>query len=247
MSFDDKVIIVSGGASGMGRATATLLADAGASVVIADIDTEAGGRVAGSIGPRATLVETDLRSLDAIDSLVARTEERFGRIDGLANVAAVYPVTPFLETTPEVWQEIDDVNLRGSFFLALRVAQTMIRLGTHGAMVNVASGAAYRPVPGMAAYSATKGGIVAMSRTLAHELAPHHIRVNVIAPGHTASETARRHATDEQLEQIAATLVGGRWMEPEEVAQAIVFLLSDAAGAMTGAAINVNLGNFMPH
>ncbi len=247
MPMDDKVFIVSGAASGMGRAAATLLAGAGARVVIADIDTEAGSRVASSIGPTATLVETDLRSLDAIDSLVVGTEQRFGRIDGLANVAAVYPFTPFLETTPEVWQEIDEVNLRGSFFLALRVAQAMIRLGTDGAIVNVASGAAYRPVPGMAAYSATKGGIVAMTRTLAHELAPHHIRVNAVAPGHTASETARRHATEEQLQQIAATLVGGRWMDPEEVAEAIVFLLSDAARAMTGTTINVNLGNYMPH
>ena len=105
MSFDDQVFIVSGGASGMGRATATLLAQGGANVVIADIDTEAGARVAESIGPKAVLDETDLRSLDAIRSVVARTEERFGKINGLANVAAVYPSVSFLDTTPEVWEE----------------------------------------------------------------------------------------------------------------------------------------------
>jgi NAD(P)-dependent dehydrogenase (short-subunit alcohol dehydrogenase family) len=89
VDFEDKVIIVSGGSSGMGRATATLLGQAGARVVLADIDVDAGRRVADSIGDRATLVETDLRSLESIRSLVAGTEERFGRIDGLANVAAV--------------------------------------------------------------------------------------------------------------------------------------------------------------
>ncbi len=247
MSFDDQVFIVSGGASGMGRATATLLAQGGANVVIADIDTEAGARVAESIGPKAVLDETDLRSLDAIRSVVARTEERFGKINGLANVAAVYPSVSFLDTTPEVWEEIDTVNLRGSFFLAQAVAQSMIRTGTAGAIVNVASGAAYRPVPSQAAYTASKGGVVAMTRTMAAELAPHRIRVNVVAPGHTASETARRHMTEDQLAEIGATLFAKRFMEPEEVAQAIVFLLSETAHSMTGAALNVNQGNFMPH
>jgi NAD(P)-dependent dehydrogenase (short-subunit alcohol dehydrogenase family) len=243
----DRVFIVSGGASGMGRATATLLAGAGADVVIADKDVEAGTRVAESIGERAMLVATELRSLEAIDALVAATEERFGRIDGLANVAAVYPYLPFMETAPADWQEIDEVNHRAVFFLTQAVARSMIRNGIAGAVVNVASGAAFRPVPGMTAYSGTKGGVVAMSKTMAHELLPHGIRVNVVAPGHTLSETAERHLTPELKAQIAATLFGGRWMDPEEVARAIVFLLGDGARGMTGAVLNVNLGNYMPH
>ena len=247
MRFDGKVVIVSGGASGMGRATATLLAEAGANVVIADIDVEAGTRVAESIGATAVLEETDLRSLEAIESLVARTEERFARIDGLANVAAVYPYLPFMDTTPAAWQEIDEVNHRAVFFLTQAVARSMIRNEIAGAIVNIASGAALRPVPAMTAYSGTKGGVIAMSRTMAHELASHGIRVNVVAPGHTASETALRQLTPELYDQIAATLFGGRWMEPEEVAQTIVFLLGDAARGMTGAVINANLGNYMPH
>jgi NAD(P)-dependent dehydrogenase (short-subunit alcohol dehydrogenase family) len=247
MRFDDKVFIVSGGASGMGRATATLLAESGADVVIADIDVDAGARVAESIGARAVLDETDLRSVDAIESLVARTEERFGRIDGLANVAAVYPFLPFMDTTPGAWQEIDEVNHRAVFFLTQAVARTMIRNGGGGAIVNIASGAAFWPVPGMTAYSGTKGGVVSMSRTMAHELAPHGIRVNVVAPGHTLSETALRHLTPELQDQIASTLVGGRWLQPEEIAQAIVFLLGDGARGMTGAVVNVNQGNYMPH
>lgn len=245
--LDDRVIIVTGGASGMGRATATRLAELGADVVIADINSEAADRVAQSAGPKAVAERTDLRSLDSIQSLVDRTEKRFGKIDGLANVAAVFPSTPFLETTPEVWHLIEEVNLRGSFFLALDVAKSMIRNGRPGAIVNVASGAAHRPVPGMAAYSATKGGVVAMTRTMAHELAPHHIRVNVVSPGHTASETAMRSSTEDARKKMAATLFSQRFMQPEEVAEAIVFLLSDSARGMTGAVVNVNAGNYMPH
>jgi NAD(P)-dependent dehydrogenase (short-subunit alcohol dehydrogenase family) len=247
MSFDGKVFIVTGGGSGMGRATASQLADAGATVVIADIDADAGKRVVDSIGKRATLIQTDLRSLESIQALVSQTEERFGRIDGLANVAAVFPYVTFMDTTPETWQAIDDINHRAVFFLTQAVARSMIAKQSSGAIVNVASGAAFRPVPGMAAYSGTKGGVVALGRIMAKELAPQRIRVNTVAPGHTMSETAKRAMTEEQADEVAKTLVGGRWMAPEEVAEAIVFLLGDDSRGMTGAVINVNLGNYMPH
>lgn len=247
MAFEEKVIIVSGGASGIGEATSTLLAGRGASVVIADIDSDASARVAKELGPRVSVERTDLRSPASIKDVVTRTHERFGKIDGLANVAAVYPFTPFLDTTPEIWDEIDQINLRGSFFLALHVARAMIQEGTPGAIVNVASGAAYRPVLGMGAYSASKGGVVAMTRTMAHELAPHHIRVNVVAPGHTASNTVRSTRTVEDLDEATEGLMSRRWMQPNEVAEAIVFMLSSSSRAMTGAALNVNLGNYMPH
>jgi NAD(P)-dependent dehydrogenase (short-subunit alcohol dehydrogenase family) len=247
MYFQEKVIIVSGGASGIGKATTTILGEAGANVVLADIDSDASARVAGAIGSNVIPETTDLRSLTSIEDLVGRTHNRFGRIDGLANIAAVFPFTPFLETTAEVWQRIDETNLRGSYFLGLSVAKTMIQEKTHGAIVNVASGAAYRPVEGMAAYSASKGGVVAMTRTMAHELAPHHIRVNVVAPGHTASDTVRRSRSEADLQDAASSLLSRRWMEPEEVARVVVFLLGDLSRAMTGAAVNVNGGNYMPH
>jgi NAD(P)-dependent dehydrogenase (short-subunit alcohol dehydrogenase family) len=247
VGFENKVVIVSGAASGMGRATATLLAKDGAQVILADVDAIAGQQVADSIGDNATLIQTDLRSLESIDALVSRTEERFGRIDGLANVAAVYPYAPFMDTTRDTWQLIDDINHRAVFFLSQAVARSMIAKGEGGSIVHVSSGAAFRPVPGMAAYAGTKGGVIALNRIMAHELAPHNIRVNCVAPGHTASETTERGMTQEQAESVAKTLVGGRWMQPEEPAEAIVFLLSDASRGMAGAVINVNLGNFMPH
>jgi NAD(P)-dependent dehydrogenase (short-subunit alcohol dehydrogenase family) len=247
VEFEGKVVIVSGAASGMGRATAMKLGRAGAHVVLADLDVEGGRRVAEAIGDRAWVMETDLRSLKAIRSLVAQTDERYGRIDGLANVAAVYPYMPFMDTTEEAWQLIDDINHRAVFFLTQGVARSMIEKGIPGAIVHVASGAAFRPVAGMAAYSGTKGGVVALNRIMAHELAPFNIRVNCVAPGHTASETSMRNRTAEQTELVAKTLVGARWMQPEEPAEAIVFLLGEGSRGMAGAVINVNLGNYMPH
>jgi NAD(P)-dependent dehydrogenase (short-subunit alcohol dehydrogenase family) len=247
MHFADKVIIVTGAANGIGRATARCLADAGADVVIADIDAEAGSRVAASIGVKATFERTDLRSLDDVHTLVANTERRFGRIDGLANVAASFLTTPFLDTTGDAWQQVNDVNDRAVFFLGQAVARSMIRTSNAGVIVNVASDVASYPLPNHSAYAATKGAVVALSRIMAYELAAHDIRVNVVIPGHTATERIRRMFSQDQLDQTASTLFGGRWLEPEEVARAIVFMLSDASRGMNGAVLNVNLGNYMPH
>jgi NAD(P)-dependent dehydrogenase (short-subunit alcohol dehydrogenase family) len=246
-SFDGKVIVVSGGAQGIGRATVGLLAGEKATVVIADSDLDAASMAARANGSNVVAEEVELRSVKSIEALVERIVNKFGKVDGLANVAAEYPSSPFLETTPEMFDLIEGVNLRGSFFLAQHVARAMIRTGTAGAIVNVASGAAHRPVRGQAAYSATKGGVVAMSRTMAQELAEHKIRVNVVSPGHTKSGTVLAGTSAEQLDAVARSLFARRWMEPEEVAAAIVLLLSDSARAMTGATVNVNLGDYMPH
>jgi NAD(P)-dependent dehydrogenase (short-subunit alcohol dehydrogenase family) len=247
--FDGEVAIVTGGASGIGRASASLFASQGARVVIADVDEAKARQVASSIAADAgeVVVEpVDLTSLRDLEALVERTAERFGRIDILANVAAIFPAASFMNTSPDAWERIIDIDLKAVFFLTQAVARKMIEQN-RGAIVNVASGAAFRPVPGMSVYSAAKGGIVAMSRTIAHELARHHIRVNVVAPGHTASETVRAQMSQQELDAVAKGLLAGRWLEPEEVAEAIVFLASSAASGMTGAVINVNGGDLMPH
>ena len=249
MLFEGEVAIVTGAASGMGRATAALLGKAGARVVVADVNEERGSKVAQDIrstGGEAMFHRVDLTSLPDMQALAAATMERYGQIDVLSNVAAIYPSAPFLETTPEAWERIINVDLRGVFFLTQEVIRRMVSR-ERGSVINVASGAAFRPVPGMAAYSAAKGGLVSMTRTIAQEVAKYHIRVNVVAPGHTASETVVGKYSREALDAMAKSLVPGRWMEPEEVAEAIVFLASSAASGMTGAVINVNGGDYMPH
>lgn len=242
-----KTYIITGGASGVGRAAAVLLGAVGANVVVADSNVEAGTAVAHSIGAGAAFVETDLRSIESIQALVETTVERFGKIDGLANVAAVYRHRTFLDTTVEDWELIDEVNHRAVYFLTQEVVRTMVERGAPGSIVNVASGAAFRPVFGQSAYAGTKGGIVALTRNIAAELKPHGIRVNVMAPGHTASETVLSRMTEEQMDTLAEGLLGERWMTPEEVGEGIVFLLGDLSRGMTGASLNINLGDYMPH
>ncbi len=249
MRFDGEVAIVTGGASGIGRASASLFANEGARVVIADVDEDKARQVAESIaktGGEVVVERVDLSSLSDLEALVERTAERFGRIDILANVAAIFPSAPFMKTSPTAWERIIDIDLKAVFFLTQAVARRMIEQN-RGAIVNVASGAAFRPVPGMSAYSAAKGGLVAMTRTIAHELARYHIRVNVVAPGHTASETVRAQMSQQTLDAVADGLLAGRWLEPEEVAEAVVFLASSASSGMSGAVINVNGGDLMPH
>lgn len=249
MSFAGQVAIVTGAASGMGRATALQLAREGARVALVDIDAQNGERIAAearTYGADAVFEHVDLTDLTALEPLVARTVGRWGRLDILANVAAIYPSAPFLEVTPEIYDRTLAIGLRAVFFLTQAAARQMVTQRS-GAIVQVASGAAFRPVPNLAHYSAAKGGIVAMTRTIARELAPYGVRVNVVAPGHTASETIQRTLSPEMMAQTAQSLVPGRWLTPEEVAEAIVFLAGPQATAITGAVLNVNGGDYMPH
>src|SRR5262249_53885204 len=159
--------------------------------------------------------------------------------------AAIYPKANVLEVTEAFWDQVISINLRGVFFCCQEAIRIMLGQGK-GAIVNVASGAAFRAIEGHSAYSAAKAGLVGFSRVLALEAAREGIRVNVVAPGHTRSETALMSMGPEQVEAMAATLVPGRFMTPEESAQAIVWLCSDAASGVNGAIINVNGGNHMP-
>ncbi len=137
------------------------------------------------------------------------------------------------------------VNLRGVFFCCQEALRVMVDQG-QGAIVNVASGAAFYPIQGMAVYTATKAGLVGMSRVLALETARTGVRVNVMAPGHTLSETMLDTLPQEEIEAMAAALIPGRFMTPEEPANAILWLCSDEASGVNGAIINVNGGNHMP-
>ncbi|WP_072802210.1 SDR family NAD(P)-dependent oxidoreductase [Rhodococcoides yunnanense] len=246
-TLENKTYIVTGGASGIGRATAVLLSARGANVVVADADVDAGTAAAESIGPHVAFVETALESVDSLTALVSRTVELFGSVDGLANVAAVHRGGSFLDTTVSDWDTVEQINHRAVFFLSQAVAKAIIEQGSQGAIVNVASGAAFRPVPDQSAYSGSKGGVVALTRSLAGELAPHGIRVNLVSPGHTATESVLETLTDEQLGAVADKLLWKRWLTPEEVAESIVFLLSDLSRGMTGATVMVNQGDLMPH
>ena len=248
MDMTGKIAAVTGAASGIGKRAALLYAEHGAKVALIDINADGAAQVARQIedtGGEAKAFTADLSKPDDARRVIADITAHFGRLDALANVAAIYPRAGVLDATEEHWDKVMDLNVRGVFFTSQAAMKVMTEQKS-GAIVNIASGAAFRPLENMVAYCTAKAGLLGMSRVLALEGAPHHVRVNTVAPGHTASETILTYNTRESLKEMAQDLVSKRWLEPEEIAQGVVFLSSDAASGINGAILNINGGNFMP-
>ena len=248
MDMTGKIAAVTGAASGIGKRAALLYAEHGAKVALIDINEDGAAQVARRIedtGGEAKAFAADLSKPDDARRVIADITAHFGRLDALANVAAIYPRAGVLDATEEHWDKVMDLNVRGVFFTSQAAMKVMTEQKS-GAIVNIASGAAFRPLENMVAYCTAKAGLLGMSRVLALEGAPHGVRVNTVAPGHTASETILTYNTRETLNEMAQELVSKRWLEPEEIAQGIVFLSSDAASGINGAILNINGGNFMP-
>lgn len=248
MDMTGKIAAVTGAASGIGKRAALLYAEHGAKVALIDINGEGAEQVARQIedsGGEAKAFAADLSKRDDAHRVIADIAGHFGRVDALANVAAIYPRASVLDATEEHWDKVMDLNVRGVFFTS-QAAMKVMTEQKGGAIVNIASGAAFRPLENMVAYCTAKAGLLGMSRVLALEGAPHGVRVNTVAPGHTASETILTYNTAETLNEMAQGLVSKRWLEPEEIAQGVVFLSSDAASGINGAILNINGGNFMP-
>ncbi len=249
MMLDGKAVVVTGAAHGIGEATALRYAEEGARVCLADLDLEAATSVVKACIDRgvedAFAVEFDQRSSSSVAEMTAAATARFGRIDVLANVAGIYPSARVVDTTDERWDDVIRNNLTGVFYCCRAVLPGMIARGG-GCIVNVASGAAVRPLEGLAAYAASKGGLAAFSRVLALEAAP-LVRVNVVAPGPTLTHGIRAAglASERDTAELDATLVMERWGRPEEIADMIVFLSSDRASWVTGQMIHVNGGRTM--
>ena len=251
MDFSGKTAVVTGAASGIGRATAREFGRHGADVALFDVDGDGAHRVASeleNLGCRTVTHEFDLQDRDALGGAFETVHERFGRIDALANVAGIYPRAHVQDVTVEYWDRMIGVNLRAAFFCCQDALRVMEVQGW-GAIVNVASGAAFRPIAGLSVYAAAKSGLVGMSRVLALEYARKGIRVNVVAPGHTSPDVESRDGSTAEGTadwDAAAELVPGRYMAPDESAHAIVWLCSDEASGVNGAIVNVNGGNYMP-
>lgn len=238
--------LVTGGANGIGLATARLLVARGARVALADKDPIVHQRAL-EFGLQANAFECDIARPDAIDTMVERADDWLGGIKGLAHCAAIFPSGLLGAISTQTIDEVLDVNLAGTLLLCQAAMPRMIGRG-RGSIVTLASGAALRGIKSLSLYGASKAGVIALSRTLALEAAP-HVRVNVVAPGTTASEAALRQlnrAPPELRERVIAEIPMGRLAEPEEIAEAICFLLSDRARFVTGATLTVNGGSFMP-
>ena len=244
-----RAAFVTGAQQGIGRATALALARAGADVGLNYLDDgDAAARIAHEIeamGRRATVVQGDVSSPAKAESMTATVARSLGRLDVLVNNAGVYPRVPFLTMRESDWDLVLDVNLKGSVLCAQAAARVMVQGGRGGVIVNLASQAVRGAVLGVH-YSASKSGIVGMTRAMALELAPHNIRVNAIAPGLTDTAQPRYGHSEEGLAELARAVPLGRMAQPDEIADVIVFLASDAARYVTGQTINVNGGSYMP-
>jgi NAD(P)-dependent dehydrogenase (short-subunit alcohol dehydrogenase family) len=243
-----KVAIITGAKQGMGRADAILFAQNGAKVVVADISQEECQQVVDEIeknGGEALAVKCDVTSQKEIEELVNKTVEKFGRVDILVNNAGICQFKPFLELTEEEWQRTLDINLKGYFLCAKACAKEMAKQKS-GVIVNIASivmGQIGKGMAGLAHYSASKGGIAALTKTMAVELAQHNIRVNTIAPGAIDTPMAASAKSDQKvLEQTLAMIPLGRMGKPEEIASTVLFLSSDASSYITGSIVVVDGG-----
>lgn len=251
MKLKGKVALVTGAQQGIGAAIALALAGEGADVAVTWHDNEkAAATVAQGVrdkGSKAALFRADVSKLTDIEMMVAETTRQIGTPDILVNNAGVYPRVPLLEMRESDWDFVLDINLKAGCFAAIAVAKALIAEKKAGSIINLASQSVRGAVRGVH-YSASKGGVVSMTRALALELAPHDIRVNAIAPGLTDTAQPRYGNSDPELIDMARDSIplGGKMLTPEQIAQTAVFLASDSASATTGQVLHVNGGSYMP-
>jgi NAD(P)-dependent dehydrogenase (short-subunit alcohol dehydrogenase family) len=248
--LDGRTAAVSGGASGIGRAVAEAYAREGAAVVIGDVDAAAGEELAAAIGAaggRAAFASCDVASPGDCRALVQTALARFGGLDVMHANAGIEHCAAIWDTSDADWQRVIDVNLGGAFYCCREAMRAMRDRGRPGVVTFTASPHAFLTAREIAAYAASKGGMVALMRAAALEGAPHGIRVNAILPGAVRTPMLEREAagapdTRAQLERFAAQHPLGRMGEPQDVARVAVFLASDEAAFVTGACYAVDGG-----
>ena len=242
--LEGKAAIVTGGASGIGRAIAVLFAAEGAKVAVLDINLRGAAETVECIqgqGGEAVALGCDIAQERAVQDCVEAVAADFGHLEVLVNNAAVEFAAFVTETAAEDWDRVQGVNLRGAFLCCRHAIPHMKRSGG-GAIVSIASANALVGVPAHAAYSASKGGLVALTRQLAVDYGPDGIRVNCICPTTTDTPMVRATATDEDLERAAKMHPLRRIARPEDIAYAVVYLASDEAACVTGVALPVDAG-----
>lgn len=240
MRLDGQVAIVTGGGTGIGAATAKVFAVAGSKVVIANRRASTGEKVVKDIekeGGEAIFISTDVKEPAQVEAMVQNTIDTYGRIDILFNNAGLVVVAPFWEMSCEEWDHLITTNLSGQFYCAKLVIPHMLNQGS-GAIVNMSSVLGYAANPGTTAYSASKAGIIGMTKAMALDLARKNVRVNCIVPGAIDTPMMWKDYSTEKISEIkkdaAESIPVGRVASPEEIAGAVLFLVSPAASLVTG-------------
>ena len=248
MRLAGKVALVTGAQQGIGKAIALAYGREGASVVVNYLDSQAAAEeIAAQIralGQRAVPIAGDVAQAADVRRMV-EVGESLGGIDILVNNAGIFPRVEFLDMTEAQWDEVLNVNLKGTFLCTQAVAQKLVERGRGGAVINLASSAAFRSSPRGVHYVASKAGIVGVTRATALELAPYRVRVNAIAPGTTDTAQPRYGMSEEELQAAGRQVPLGRMGTPEDVADLAVFLASEAARHITGQTLHVNGGQYL--
>jgi len=243
MDMQQRTIVVTGGASGIGKATAFLIAREGGHVLIGDID-EAGGRAAAAEGATLQLgidyLPLDLTDKSSIDDFAAAVHRRVERLDGLVNAAGWDQIQPFLENPPEMWDRVIAINLMGAVRLTHGLLPPMVAASA-GKIVNISSDAGRVGSMGETVYAAAKGGLIAFTKSLARELARYRINVNCVCPGPTDTPLFQRQP-ERMKEALTRAIPFRRIAQPIEIAQAAMFFLSARSDYITGQVLSVSGG-----
>jgi 2-hydroxycyclohexanecarboxyl-CoA dehydrogenase len=250
INLSGKVVIVTGGANGIGKAIAADSAAAGATVVIADVQLEAAQAAAAEIsqtsGQSVIAIRTDVTDLDSVQQMTKQVLAQLGHIDVLVNNAGWDKFGPFLKTTPDFWNKIIDLNYKGVLNTCYAILPHMVEQKS-GSIVNIASDAGRGGSMGESIYAGCKAGVIAFSKTLAREHARDNIRVNCVSPGVTRTALYADMLETDFGKKVSMAIersipLGRRAGQPDEISPAVVFLASDAARYITGQVLSVNGG-----
>jgi NAD(P)-dependent dehydrogenase (short-subunit alcohol dehydrogenase family) len=234
--MDKKVVIVTGAGQGIGLGIAKMFAQDGYNVVVSDMNEETAKKAAADLGQELA-IKCDVSKKEEVEAMFAAVIAKYGKLDVLVNNAGIYPFKPFMELTEADWDKTMNVNLK-SVFLCSQAAAKVMKEG--GKIVSISSIAAFVSFEGLTHYCATKGGINALTRTMALELAKKKINVNAVAPG--AIQTPGAAGSEETMKQMLAIIPAGRMGQPEDIAGAVAFLASDRADYITGQTLIVDGG-----